>query len=303
MSNPGLGYGIQVACAAMHWPECLDIARAGDELGYAYIGVPDHYVATPDGTDPSPTLPLLEGWTTLGAMAQATSQIRMGPFVASNTFRHPAIFAKMAASLDHVSGGRIEAGIGIGWFDLEHTCFGIPFDETPHRLSAMEEGIRVIQALWTQPEVSFEGKFYTIHKAIAEPKPLQNPMPLVVASSGPKVGLRITAQYATHWNAYRTAADWANCNRLLDEHCERLRRDPAEITRSVMIPVYLEENDAVRAKIDMFGDREWFLIGNDEEIRDRIGRFVEAGAEQIIVQIDAPNGNVETLQQFADRFF
>ena len=167
----------------------------------------------------------------------------------------------------------------------------------------MEEGIRVIQALWTQPEVSFEGKFYTIHKAIAEPKPLQNPMPLVVASSGPKVGLRITAQYATHWNAYRTAADWANCNRLLDEHCERLRRDPAEITRSVMIPVYLEENDAVRAKIDMFGDREWFLIGNDEEIRDRIGRFVEAGAEQIIVQIDAPNGNVETLQQFADRFF
>lgn len=303
MSKPRLGYGIQIACAAMHWPECLDIARAGDELGYDYVGVPDHYVATPDGADPSPTLPLLEGWMALGAFAQATSRIRLGPFVASNTFRHPAIFAKLAASLDHVSGGRAEPGIGIGWFDFEHTCFGIPFEPTPMRLRALEEAIRVAQALWTEPEVTFEGEFYQLDKAIAEPKPVQKPFPLVIASSGPKVGMRITAQYASHWNTYRTASDWAACNRLLDEHCERLKRDPREITRSVMIPVYLEETDAVKQKVAMFGDREWFLIGNDEEIRDRIGRFVDAGAEQVILQIDAASGNAETLREFASRFF
>ncbi len=303
MSQPRFGYGIQIACAAMHWPECLDIARAGDELGYRFVGVPDHYVATPDGADPNPQLPLLDGWTALGAMAQATSRIRIGPLVASNTFRHPAILAKMGASLDHISQGRLDLGIGIGWFDFEHASFGIPFEPTPARLRAMEEAIRILRALWTDPEVSFHGEFYRLEKAIAEPKPVQKPLPLIIASSGPKVGLRITAQYADHWNTYRTAADWAQLNRQLDEHCERQNRDPAEITRSVMIPLYLEETEAVGRKVAMFGDREWFLVGSDEEIRDRIGRFVDAGAEQVIIQVDESAGNADSLAAFAERFF
>lgn len=287
----------------MHWPECLEIARAGDELGYAYVGVPDHYVATPDGADPSPHLPLLDGWTTLGAFAHATERIRIGPLVASNTFRHPAILAKMAASLDHMSGGRIDLGVGIGWFDFEHTSFGLPFDPTPARLRAMEEAIQILRALWSESEVSYEGEFYTLHDAIAEPKPLQDPLPLIVASSGPKVGLPMAAHYANHWNAYRTADDWAELNRRLDECCERRGRDPREITRSVMIPLYLEETEATRQKVAMWGDREWFLVGSDDEIRDRIGRFVDAGADQVIVQVDAAERNAATLRAFAERFF
>lgn len=303
MARPRLGYGVQIACSGMHWPELLDIARTADELGYHLLGVPDHYVATPDGIDPSPRTPLIDGWTALGAIAQATSRIRIGPLVASNTFRHPAVLAKMAASLDHLSGGRFELGLGIGWFDFEHDCFGIPFPPTAERLRALEEAVRILRRLWTEDEVTFEGEFHRLEAAISEPKPVQRPMPLLLATGGPKVGLRLVARHADHWNMYRTASDWAALALALDEHCERIGRDPATITRSVMIPTYLRETEAVRAKISAWQSREWFLVGGDDEIEDRIGRYVEAGADLVVVQVDGPSGNAETLREFADRFF
>lgn len=303
MANPRLGFGIQIACAAMHWPECLDLVQAADELGYYSVGVPDHFVATPDGADPNPRLPLAEPWTALGAFAQATRNVRLGPLVASNTFRPPAVLAKMAASLDHISGGRVDLGLGIGWFDLEHTSLGFPFDPTPDRLRALDESIQILRALWTESEVSFAGEFYTLANAISEPKPLQDPLPLLLATGGPKVGLRLAARYADHWNMYRTASDWADLNRQLDDHCARENRDPTQIVRSAMIPLYLEETESIAQKIAMWGDREWFLTGTDEEIRDRIGRFVEAGADLIVLQVEAPRGNAEHLREFARRFF
>lgn len=287
----------------MYWPECLSIARAADELGYVSAGVPDHFIATPDGADPSPRLPLLEPWTALGAMAQATERVRLGPLVASNSFRPPAVLAKMAASLDHISGGRVDVGLGIGWFDEEHTSLGIPFEPTPVRLRALEEAIHILRALWTEPEVSFDGDFYTLTNAVSEPKPVQRPLPLLLATGGPKIGLRLAARHADHWNMYRTASDWGELNRQLDRHCDREGRDPSEITRSVMIPLYLEEPPAIAQKIAAWGDREWFLAGDDEEIRDRLGRFVDAGADLVILQLESPTGNVEILREFAARFF
>jgi F420-dependent oxidoreductase-like protein len=304
MTRPRLGYGVHVACAAMHWPECLDVARTAEDLGYHSIWWPDHWVATPDGVEPDPHAPLLDAWTTMGAIAQATSRIRFGPMVASNTFRHPAHFAKMAASLDHIGGGRVEVGLGIGWYDFEHTSFGIPFPPTAERLRALEEAVKIVRALWTEREVSFEGEFYRLEKAILEPKPLQRPgPPLVIASAGAKIGLRIVARYADHWNMYRPADLWADLARQLDAHCERQNRDPSEIVRSVMIPAYLEETEPVRTKIAQWGGREWFLVGSDDEIEDRVGRFVDAGADLVIVQVDAASGNADTLREFARRFF
>jgi F420-dependent oxidoreductase-like protein len=292
----------------MSWPECLELTLAAEAAGYQSVWLPDHYVATPDGLDPRPNTPLLDGWTTLGALAHATERIRLGPMVASNTFRHPAILAKMAASLDHLSGGRFELGIGIGWFDFEHDCFGIPFPPVPQRLAAMEEAIRILRALWSEPVVDFEGRHYRLTKAIAEPKPLQpGGPPLLIASTGEKVGLRLVAQYASHWNTYRPVNMFRAANRKLDEHCERQKRDPREIVRSLMIPLYLEETEQVRAKMDRWGGgaaaREWFLVGSQSEIEDRIGRFLEAGAELIIVQVDGTQGNADTLRSFASRFF
>jgi F420-dependent oxidoreductase-like protein len=292
----------------MSWPECREIALVAEELGYHSVWLPDHYVATPDGLDPSPMTPLLDGWTTLGALAEATRGIRLGPMVASNTFRHPAVLAKMAASLDHLSSGRLELGIGIGWFDFEHDCFGIPFPPVPERLSALEEAIRVVRALWRDATVDFAGKFYSLAGAIAEPKPLQpGGPPLLIAASGEKVALKLVARHADHWNTYRPAETYAHLGRVLDEHCAREGRDPKRILRSAMMPVYLREDEAVRAKLDRWGGgpaaREWFLVGGVAEIEDRIGRLVEAGAELVVIQVDGHSGNAATLREFAGRFF
>jgi F420-dependent oxidoreductase-like protein len=305
MRTPRLGFGVQIACEGMSWPECLDIAQAAEQLGYHSVWLPDHYVATPDGLVPDVRTPLLDGWTTLGAIAQATRRIRLGPLVASNTFRHPAILAKLAATLDHLSGGRAECGMGAGWFELEHTSLGIPFPPVPERLRALEEAIRIVRALWTQDSVDFEGRYYQLRGAVAQPKPVQKPgPPLVIGAFGDKLALRNVARHADHWNVYCSPELYAQKNETLRKHCAALGRDPGSILRSVMIPVYLDEDDAVRAKIARWpgGGRDWFLVGDREEIAGRIERYVAAGVDLLIVQVDRTGRCVRDLRRFAEAF-
>ena len=304
MSSPRLGYGVQIACEGMSWPECLDIAQAAEQLGYHSVWLPDHYVATPDGLVPDIRTPLLDGWTTLGAMAQATKRIRLGPLVASNTFRHPAILAKLAATLDHLSGGRAECGMGAGWFDLEHTSLGIPFPPVPERLRALDEAVQIVRALWTRDSVDFDGRYYRLKGAVSQPKPVQRPgPPIVIGAFGDKVGLRNAARHADHWNIYCSPDLYRQKCETLRRHCAAAGRDPASILRSVMIPVYLDEDDKVRAKIARWpGGRDWFLVGDPAEIAGRIGRYTALGADLIIVQVDRTGRCVEDLRRFAETF-
>ncbi|MCH2172862.1 LLM class F420-dependent oxidoreductase [Myxococcota bacterium] len=304
MIRPALGFGVQIACEGMSWPECLDIARTAERCGYSSLWVPDHYVATPDGISGDIRTPLLDGWTTLGAIAHETSRLRLGPLVASNTFRPPAILAKMIASLDHISGGRIELGMGAGWFEFEHTSYGIPFPELPERLRALEEAVQIIKALFTEEQVDFQGDFYQLQGAVLEPKALQSPHPpLVIGASGEKVALRNAARHADHWNTYAPPQLFRHKNQVLDEHCAAVSRNPEEITRSVMMPLYLDEDEAVRAKVERWGgQRDWFLIGNKQEISEKIEKLVEAGAELLIVQVDRTGRCAETLERFSEEF-
>ncbi len=307
MSQPPLGYGVQIACEGMSWPECLEIARTAEDLGYHSVWLPDHYTSTPDGLIPSTRTPLNEGWLALAAIAQATRRIRLGPLVASVTFRNPGILAKLAATLDHISGGRCELGMGAGWFEREHTSLGIPFPPLPQRIAALEEAVRVVKALWTQPEVSFQGRYYQLDAAVSEPKPLQRPHPpITIGASGERVALRNVARHADHWNTYCTAPLFAKKCSVLFEHCAAEKRDPQRITRSVMLPLYLEEDEPVKRKLERWGGgpnaREWFLVGNQSEIEDRIGRFVDAGAQLVIVQVDRTGRCAQTLREFRERF-
>ncbi len=313
MSRDALRYGVQIACDGMRWPECLEICRAAERLGYESVWVPDHYVSTPDGLVPDIRGPLLDGWTALAAMAQATERVRLGPLVASATFRNPGVLAKLGATIDHISGGRLELGMGAGWFEFEHTSLGIPFPAVGQRLRQLEEAIRIVKALWTQDAVDFEGRFYQLHGAVSEPKPLQQPMPpLTIGASGEKVALRNVARHADHWNTYCTPEAYGAKRAALERHCEALGRDPAEIHRSLMMPLYLDEDSAVRGKVEHWGGmvraepdqaREWFLIGDRAEIADRIERFVAQGVQTLIVQVDRAGRNVETLERFAKEFF
>jgi F420-dependent oxidoreductase-like protein len=304
MIQPRLGYGVQIACEGMSWPECRDIAQAAEDLGFHSVWLPDHYVATPDGLVPDVRTPLLDGWTALGALALATRRIRLGPLVASNTFRHPAILAKLAATLDHLSGGRAECGMGAGWFELEHTSLGIPFPAVAERLRALEEAMRIVRALWTRDSVDFDGRYYQLKGAVSEPKPVQRPgPPIVVGAFGERVALRNAARHADHWNVYCTPELYRQKCEVLRRHCAEIGRDPASILRSLMIPVYLEEDEKVRAKIARWpGGRDWFLVGDTDEIAGRISRFAEAGAELIIVQVDRTGRCVDDLRRFAQAF-
>ncbi len=308
MSRPPLGFGVQIACEGMSWPECLEIACAAEELGYHSVWLPDHYTATPDGLVPSARTPLVDGWLALAAIAQATRRIRLGPLVASITFRNPGILAKQAASLDHISGGRCELGMGAGWFEREHTSLGIPFPPLPQRVAALEEAVRIVKALWTEPEVSFQGRYYRLDAAVSEPRPLQRPHPpITIGASGERVALRNVARHADHWNTYCPAALFAAKREVLLDHCAAVGRDPDEIARSVMLPLYLEEDEPVKAKLLRWGGgpkaREWFLVGGQAEIEERIGRFVDAGAQLVIVQVDRRGRCAETLREFRQRFF
>jgi len=312
MPEEGTRFGVQIACAAMHWPECLEITQAAEELGYQSVWVPDHYTATPDGLTPDIHLPLLDGWTALAALAQATRRVRLGPLVASATFRHPGILAKLAATVDHVSGGRLELGLGGGWFELEHTSLGIPFPGIGVRLRRLEETIRIVRALFTQEAVDFEGEFFQLRGAVSEPKPLQKPMPpLVIGATGEKVALRNVARYADHWNTYCPAEWYPAKLAALRRHCEAAGRDADSIHRSVMLPLYLEEDEAVGRKLASWGRmvraqgdavREWFLVGDEAEIRGRLDRFLALGVGTIIVQVDRRAGNARTLERFAKTF-
>lgn len=308
MSRPPVGFGVQIACEGMGWPECLEIAQAAEELGYHSVWLPDHYAATPDGLIPSTRTPLCDGWLALAAIAQATCRIRLGPLVASITFRNPGILAKLGATLDHISGGRCELGMGAGWFEREHTSLGIPFPPLPQRVAALEEAVRVVKALWTQPEVSFQGRYYQLDGAISEPKPLQRPHPpIAIGASGERIALLNVARHADHWNTYCTAALFQKKRDVLLDHCAAVGRDPQQILRSVMLPLYLEEDEAVKRKLERWGGgpnaREWFLVGAEAEIQDRIARFVEAGAQLVIVQVDRSGRCAQTLREFQERFF
>ncbi len=312
MSPNGPTFGIQVADDGMRWPELLEIFKAAEDCGFESAWTPDHYVTTPDAVLPDPKSDLLDGWLVLGALAQATSRIRLGPLVTGNLFRHPAVLAKMGATLDHISGGRLEFGIGAGWFEFEHTALGLPFPRPGERLRRLEEAIQVVKALWTQDEATFQGEFYTLNAAPAMPKPVQKPWPpIVIGAQGEKVALRIVAQHADHWNTYTSVDRIGKKVQAFEAHCAAVGRDPGEVKRSLMIPAYLWETPEVNAKIQRWTQmvrttpeqaRLWFLMGDKREIQERIDGYVRHGIQLIIIQLDPPSQGVETVREFARRF-
>jgi F420-dependent oxidoreductase-like protein len=207
------------------WQEADEIPLISDLWAF------DHFV--PLRAEPSE--PCLEGWTTLTALATHTRRARVGLMVASNTYRHPAVLAKMAAALDVITDGRLEFGLGAGWHEPEHRMYGLPFGTTADRIRALGEACQIAKLLWTQEVSNFEGRYYTLTDARCEPKPLQHPHPpITVGGTGEKLTLRIVARYADRWNSNgKSIEEFVRLNGVLDEHCAAVGRDPRTIIRSV----------------------------------------------------------------------
>ena len=247
--------------------------RHYEELGIESIWNPDHFLRPTD-----PTAPMFEGWTTLAALASETSRIRMGALVSSNVLRHPALLAQQAITVDHISGGRLEMGVGCGWFEEEHRRFRIPLLEPRVRVDRFSEAIEVIDLLLRGETVTYDGEHYQLSEAKLRPYPVQLPRPpLTLAAHRPRM-LRICARYADRWNSIGSPEDMAERNRILDEECERIGRDPAAIIRSVFMNA---ADPAARGLPDV-----WTSAGVFSEV---VGRYTEAGMGEFVINQPRPD--------------
>jgi alkanesulfonate monooxygenase SsuD/methylene tetrahydromethanopterin reductase-like flavin-dependent oxidoreductase (luciferase family) len=197
-------------------------------------------------------------------MAATTSRTRIGCAVTGNTYRHPAVLAKAAVTVDHLSGGRLEFGIGAGWAENEHTMLGLPFGTAGDRADRLEEACQVIRSLWTQARASFAGQHYQLTGAVAEPKPVQQPHPPIwIGGAGRRRTLRTAAQHASVWNAPGgSPEEVADLSGVLDRHCAEVGRDPSEIRRSVQVrmPATPDELLALAAAYAAVGVTDLLLI-------------------------------------------
>ncbi len=229
------------------WDWVLDVWKIADELpafesGWTF----DHFYPIMG----DPTEDCLEGWITLTALLHETHRLRGGVLVTGMVYRHPAVLASMASTLDITSGGRLELGIGAGWNEEECDAYGIELGTKRERFDRLEEGLAVLESLFTNDRTTFEGDYYNLTDAMNNPKPLQSPLPICVGGTGKQRTLPLAARYATHWNCGSSdVATFTECRQVLHDACSRIGRDPAEITCSALVR-YDGDTDAMRRGID-----------------------------------------------------
>ena len=238
-----------------------------------------------------------------------TGRARIGHLVNGNTYRNPCMLAKMVTTVDHIAGGRTVLGLGAGWFEPEHRSFGIPFRTVRERLEALDESCRILKALLAGEKVTLEGKYYSVKDAVCRPVPLQAKVPIMIAGEGRNVLLRIVARHADMWNAVGSPEKMADLGRVIARHCDKERRDPAEIEKTVMMPIcYTTDEDrqsmmagllAATFSLDPALARRQMMIGSRDECLETIDAYTRAGVTHFIFMLMAPYP-LEELQAFAE---
>jgi F420-dependent oxidoreductase-like protein len=269
------------------------VAIAAEELGFDGFFRSDHYLKMGSVSgQPGPT----DAWATLAALAVETSRIRLGTLVTAATFRLPGPLAIAVAQVDEMSGGRVEFGLGAGWFEGEHTAYGIPFPPLKERFDRMEEQLAIITGLWSTPAdatFSYDGAYYQLSESPALPKPVQRPkIPVIIGGGGPRRTPAMAAKYADEFNAaFRTLEDTASVFGRVRDACAEAGRDPASIVFSAAHLTCCGKDEAELARrAAAIGRglpelREQGLVGTPSEVVDRIGAYAEAGASTMYLQI------------------
>jgi len=218
----------------------FDRATLCEKLGYHSLWLVDHF-----WTRGMPDLDHVEALTMMAGLAARTEKIRIGTLVLCNSYRNPALLAKSLTTIDHISNGRLEVGIGAGWMDEEYRAYGYEFPETPVRLKQLQEGLEILKAmLGPEKKPSFKGKYYSIEGAANNPKPIQTPVPITIGGSGEKVMLKLVAKYADRWNCPAGYRDFKKTLGVLHEHCQAIGRDPKEITISEQVMICIGADKA-----------------------------------------------------------
>ena len=256
-----------------------EVWRIADEAGFDHLWDFDHF--HPIGGAPLDG-DIFDGWSLLAAMAEATSRVRLGNMVTGNTYRNPAVLAKIATTVDHLSGGRLEFGLGGAWAEVEHTMLGLDFPPVGERLRRLGEACQVIKKLWTEEKADFDGRYYRLQGALANPKPVQKPHPPIwIGGGGERKTLRIVAEHADVWNMAGGTIEVANHKvEVLKRHCDDVGRDPAEIRLSVQVRFDASDPDAT-----LRSAREWLEAGFTELIVIVGEPDAPAKAEQVARQV------------------
>src|SRR5437660_3452264 len=265
------------------------VAQTAEELGYDSIWLYDHF-----HTVPVPTQEVtFECWTSTAALARDTTRVRIGQLVTCNSYRNPALLAKMASTVDVLSHGRLTFGIGAGWYEHEYKAYGYEYPDDPIRLRYLREGVQIILKMWHDEEASVEGKYYRVHGAINQPKGVQKPhIPLLIGGGGEKVTLKLVAQYGDACNiGHLDKAGLEHKFAVIKQHCENIGRDYNSIKRTVLFNCAIAKTDEeAMAKAEPFARnitsgriREKALVGTPEAIRQHIEEIEEAGAQELII--------------------
>jgi F420-dependent oxidoreductase-like protein len=283
-------FGVFTSLTGSAWPDVLDLWRHVEATGWDIACVTDHFMPNTKTREGA----VLESWTTLSALAAMVPRIRVGTIVVGNTYRHPAVVAKMAAQVDIISKGRLLLGLGAGWQQNEHEAYGIPFYTTRERLERLNEACEIILSLWTQSRSSFSGRYYRLSDAPLEPKPVQKPHPeLMIGGGGERVTLRIVARHADHWNVWAGPQLLAHKSKILEEHCARLGRESSTIKRSVNMALLITSR---KDEVDQLADgitkrlglhaadaRDVCLAGTPDQIREKLQELKAAGADTVFI--------------------
>lgn len=299
-------FGIQSGQQLIEWADMLALWQRADAWGYHSLWNFDHFY--PIFVDPEG--PCLEGWTTLSALAQATTRARIGTLVNGNTYRHPSLTANAAASLDHISGGRLNLGLGAGWFELEHQQLGFDFKTVGGRLAALDEACQIIKGLFTQERTTLHGRHYQVTDALCLPKPVQKPHPpILIGGTGEQVLLKLVARHADMWNASADAAEMGRLVGVIKRHCDAIGRDPDTIEKTIMIPfAYRATPDEEQFVSNVIGRlrgkspdavRDSIMLGNKDQCLETVERFRRVGVTHFIFMLFGPPP-YDALQAFAE---
>jgi len=304
MGATRIRFGIQTGQQFAAWDEIVRIWQRAEALGYDTAWTYDHFVAVMM----DPFDPCLEAWTCLAALAVQTRRIRIGALVTGNTYRHPAILAKIATTVDVISNGRLEFGIGAGWYEPEHTMFGLPFGSVRSRCERLDEALAAIRALWREQQASFAGTHYQLSAAISEPKPVQQPHPpITIAGAGEKRLLPIVARHADAWSSFGSPEVFRRKIDVLRGHCEKEGRDCDAIEKQVLVPSAITDDlstvapliqgYALYQQISEEEAQRWMLLGSADDVCRQIDAFIAAGISHFVLTLSPYNFDV--FERFA----
>jgi F420-dependent oxidoreductase-like protein len=282
--------------ASQAWPDILEGAAHAERTGFDGVWIADHFLPLTEDTSG----PVHECWALLAGLAVAVPRVRLGSLVVGNTYRHPAVLAKQAASVDHLSGGRLVLGLGAGWQENEHVAYGIEYPSVKARLDRLEEACAVITSLLRQDRSTSEGAYYRLQDAPLAPKPVGS-LPLLVGGGGEQRTLRIAARYADEWNTWGTPDLLAHKGAVLERHCADVGRDPATIRHSANALLFLSEDESWLAPRRDRDVGRPTIVGTPAEVIDIVAAYAEAGVDELIIpdfNLGPPSRRRDTMELF-----